>query len=159
MNVGMVFGIILAIIVMSFVIVFGLDQIGNMFCAGSVAQVNKAIMNLEDVVGDIYSAGLGSSDTYLMSIPETAKVCFVNTDDPRPNLALGWKPDPNDYPVIEQTIQMNGYNTWIYYGCGPEHEPGYRIDYMVVDQSFCTITGEYVYLENRGMTVGVEPGG
>lgn len=159
MNVGMAFGIITAIIVMSFVIVFGTDMIANMFCTGGVAQVNKAVMNLEEVVNDIYSAGLGSSDTYLMSIPGNAKVCFINTDDPRPNLALGWKPDPNDYPVIEQSIRLQGFNMWIYYGCGPEHEPGHKVSYMVVDSSFCANSGDSIYLENKGMTVGVEPGG
>jgi len=159
LNVGMVFGIITAILVMIFVIIFASDQISNMFCAGSVAQTNKAVMNLEEIVDDIYYAGLDSSDLYTMRLPDNAKVCFINTDDPRPNIALGWSPEINQYPIIEQIIQLQDYNTWIEYNCGPDSDPGYKISYMVVPNSFCTTSGDRVYLKNKGMTVEVVPGG
>jgi hypothetical protein len=155
----MVFGIITAILIMIFVVIFGSGQVSNMFCAGSVAQTNKAVLNLEEIVNDIYSAGLGSSDVYTMRLPDSAVVCFINTDDPRPNIALGWKPNPDDYTVIAQNIQIQGFNMWIEYNCGPDTEPGHTVDYMVVPNSFCTESGDTVYLENKGMTVEVEPGG
>jgi len=155
----MVFGIITAILVMIFVIMFGSGQIGNMFCAGSVAQTNKAVMNLEEIIDDIYSAGMGSSDVYTMRLPDGVKVCFINTDDPRPNIALNWKPNPNDYSVIEQSIRLQGFNMWIEYNCGPDSEPGHKARYMISPQSFCTESGDTVYIENKGMTVEVEPGG
>jgi len=155
MEVGAVFGMIFAIIVMGFIIYFGSGQIINIICMGNIGQTSKAIRNLEVLVDDIQASGEGSSDTYRMSIPTNARVCFIDPADPRPSITGGWLPDPDEYPVIEKKIQTGGYNTWIDYKCG-DADPAHRMNYIVVDSNFCVGAGDTVLLTNIGIEVRIE---
>jgi hypothetical protein len=155
MQVGAVFGMIFAIIVMAFLLVFGSDQIANIMCLGNVGQTSKSIKDLEKVVDDIQASGEGSSDTFRMRIPGNAEVCFVNPDDPRPSISGGWLPDPELYPIIEQKIRTGNLNVWVEYNCGSV-EPGYVMDYIVTDSNFCAASGETLLLTNLGIQVRVE---
>lgn len=156
MNVGAVFGIITAILVIVFVILLGSGQISNMFSLGGIAQVNKAVLNFEEVVDDLYSAAQGSSDRYKFRIPETAKVCFIDPEHPEPNLDSGWRPDPTRYNIIKNTIQLNNYNIWIEYGVNSGDNPGKRNSKIYVGENFCAGPSDYVYLENTGTEVSVQ---
>jgi hypothetical protein len=160
MEVGAVFGIIFALIVMAFVILFGTGQITNIMCMGSVAQTSKEVKNLGAMVDDIQASGEGSSDTFPVRIASNAELCFIDTADPRPNIIGGWLPDPDTYPVIEKKIQTEGLNIWINYNCGGT-EPGYVMDYIVTPEpgqagNFCVHAGDTLLLTNLGTTVRVE---
>ena len=49
MDVGLLFAIIFAIVFIALLMVFGFGQITNMFCFNGVAQVDKAVKDLEPV--------------------------------------------------------------------------------------------------------------
>lgn len=153
MQVGAMFGIIFALIVMAFVILFGTGQINNMLCTGSMGQTSKTIRNLEIVVGDIQASGEGSGDIIRLSLPENARVCFVNPDNPSPSILGDWMPDPNLF--IEEEIQSNSYNMWIEYGCGVAGE-GYDMHYVYTNSNFCAIKGDRLLLTNTGIEVSVQ---
>lgn len=154
MQVGAVFGIIFAIIVMAFVLMFGSDQIINIICMGNLAQTNKAIKDLEYLADGIQSSGPGSSNTFEVGIPGSARLCFVDPEHPEPNFLGKWNPDP-DLFIVEE-IQANGYNLWIEYGCGSS-DKGYRMDYVTTDSNFCVGPGESLLLTNIGVEVSIEP--
>jgi hypothetical protein len=153
MQVGAVFGIIFALIVMAFVIYFGAGQIVNIICLGNTGQTAKSVKNLESMVDDIQAAGEGSSDTFSMNIPSNAKVCFIDPNDPSPSITGDWLPDPNSF--IEEIIKMEGYNIWIFYNCG-ESDGGHRMNYLVTDSNFCAKEGDNLLLTNIGIQVKVE---
>jgi hypothetical protein len=161
MQVGAVFGIIFAIIVMALLLAFGSGQIINIICLGNLAQTNKAIRDLEFLVDGIQASGPESSDTFGVSIPGNARLCFVDPEHPEPNFLGRWNPDPDSF--IELDIKEKGYNLWIEYGCGSS-DKGYRMDYVVVrgpsdttNRNFCIGSGETLLLTNIGVEVRVEP--
>lgn len=160
MQVGAVFGLIFALIVMGFVLFFGSSQIANVMCIGSIGQTTKAVKNLEALVDDIQASGEGSSDTYRVNTAGNANLCFIDPDDPRPSISGRWLPDPDLYPVTEKKIQTGHYNVWIEYNCG-NMEPGYIMDYVVTPfpgqpGNFCIGAGETLLLTNIGAEVRVE---
>ena len=161
MQVGAVFGLIMAIIVMGFVLVFGTGLFEDMMCIGNVGQTNKAVKSLESVIDSVQALDEGSSDTFRVSIPTNAVVCFVDPDDPRPSIVGGWMPDPELYPVIKENIETGSYNMWIEYNCGSGTNPGYVVDRMVRPQpgqagNFCVRAGDTLLLTNVGVHVRVE---
>ncbi len=161
MQVGAVFGIIFALIVMAFVLYFGSAQIMNIICLGNVGQTNKVIRDLENMVDDIQASGEGSSDTFRMGTPSSARLCFVDPDDPSRSITGGWLPDPDLF--IEEEIRTNGYNAWIEYNCGSSVN-GYRMDYIVLkgpsdpdrNYNFCADSGDTLLLTNIGIEVRLE---
>lgn len=153
MQVGAVFGIIFALIVMAFVLYFGADQIANIICLGNTGQTTKEVMNLENLVDDIQAAGEGSSDTFRMNIPDNAKVCFIDPNNPSPSIVGDWVPDPNSF--IEEIIKMEGFNMWIFYNCG-KSDNGHKTDFLVTDNNFCASSGDTLLLTNIGIQVKVE---
>jgi hypothetical protein len=155
MQVGAVFGIIFALIVMAFVLYLGSTQITNIMCLGNVGQTNKAVKDLENLVDDIQASGEGSSDTFRLSISTNAMVCFIDPDDPGRSVSGGWLPDPEIYPIIATKIQTGNYNVWIEYNCG-DADPAYRMDYMVTESNFCADSGDTLLLTNIGVEVRVE---
>ena len=54
MQVGAIFGLIFAIIVMAFILIFGTDIFQDMMCVGSNGQVIKAVKDLESVVDQFH---------------------------------------------------------------------------------------------------------
>ena len=160
MQVGAVFGIIFAVIVLGFVLVLGTDQITNVMCTSSIAQTSKEVKNLETMVNDLQASGSGSSDSVQLRIAGNAEVCFVDPSDPRPNIIGGWLPDPDLYPVIESKIQTGMLNVWINYNCGTT-EPGYTMDHVVTSipgqtGNFCARAGDTILLTNVGTQVRIE---
>lgn len=153
MQVGAVFGLIFALIVMAFVLYFGSAQIVNIMCLGNTGQTSKVVKDLGNLVGDIQSSGEGSRDTFRMGIPSNARVCFIDPSDPSPSLTGDWWPDPDLF--IEEEIKANGYNTWIEYNCGSS-DNGYKTDYAVTDSNFCTGSGDTLLLTNIGVEVRLE---
>lgn len=156
MQVGAVFGLIFALIVMGFVLFFGADQIANLLCMGGTGQTSKAVKDLEIMVDDIQASGEGSSDVFSMNIAKNAKVCFVDPLDTTPHPSEGWAPDLDLYPVIKIEIETGGYNVWIEYNCGSPN-PGYRMDHIVSGiGNFCVNAGDTLLLTNIGTQVRLE---
>ena len=150
MNVGMVLGIVFALFIMAFVLVFGTNVVTNIFSMGSQAQVQKAIKNLEKETEDLYYMARGSDTFYKMNIPESYRVCFVNVSDPSkqlyPNPANTWNPGFATLYVINQSK----YNVW-YYTRNNEKGEGYKIPHLSVPRSFCATRNTKLYLVNEGM--------
>ncbi len=154
MNAGMVFGLIFTIIVIALVLIFGLGQMGNMFCMSSDAQAGKAMADLETVASEVYNLAEGSSRSFRVILPGDAKLCFVDPENPGTQLYTAadswknWVPDP----VYEGIIREKGYNLWYEICSG---KGGKAIGSLRVPKSFCVTGGKTVYLENKGLWVEI----
>lgn len=148
MNVGMVFAVIFAIVVMGLVLIFGVDQIINIFCFANEAQTIKAIRDLETEVNNLYVLAEGASKQFDLRIPGDAEFCFVNPSSPGANLLKGWEPDP----VVVSLITENGYNLWYTHCTG---QNGHNIAYLSPSDNFCMKSGVILYLENKGTYVDI----
>jgi hypothetical protein len=153
MQVGAMFGLVFAIIVMIFVLAFGFGFIPDMMCVGNVGQINRVVTNIESLVDTIQSLDEGSSDEFRVNIPEDNKICFIDPEDPGPNIAEDWYPPPDLF--IEEEIKSSGYNTWIDYSCG-DSDSGYKIRYLVTNSNFCVSRGDRLLLTNIGVEVRAE---
>ena len=152
MNVGLVFGIIFALFLITMVLVFGTGVITDVFSFGSEAQVQKAIKNLEREVEELYYMARDSSINYRMNIPGSYRVCFVNLSFPEkkkyyPNPENTWNPG---YTTVYR-IDSKGYNIWYYKGKDDEKGNGYRVPYLSVPESFCATKNTKLYLVNHGL--------
>jgi hypothetical protein len=155
MNVTMVFGIILAIIIVGFMLAVGGSQIRSIFCVSADAQVQKAIVDLEAMVEDVYwNTGEGSSRLFEVRLPGDSKLCFVDPSDPGPQIYgtytwRNWNPDS----ILSELIKGRGYNMW-FFQCGGEQ--GRTVKYLKVERNFCIIGGKRLYLENEGDSVSID---
>jgi hypothetical protein len=78
MDVGLIFGMIIAIIVITLVFVFGFQQLSNLTDVQNSAEMIKARQNLEVAVGRVYGQGGESTGSLKLSFPSTVrKVCFM----------------------------------------------------------------------------------
>ena len=152
MNVGMVFAIIFAIILMAAILVFGIGQIGNVFCLSSDAQVASAIKDLEVMVEEVYVLSEGSSRVFDLRIPGGAELCFVNTSNPGTQYSRDRLHDWIADPVYQAVIQEYGYNLW-YTQCSGKN--GYTFEHLRVSDegSFCVKSGDSLFLTNKGRFV------
>lgn len=157
MNVGMVFAIIFAMIMIAMILVFGIGQIGNVFCLSSDAQVAGSIRDLEAMVEEVYVMSEGSSRVFDVRLPGGSQLCFVDPQDPGTNQFAGqeavhnWIADP----AYEAIIEDYGYNLW-YTQCSGKS--GYQFEHLQVSGrgSFCVDGGDSLYLANRGRYVEVD---
>ena len=145
----MVFALIFAIVLISFIVVFGYDAITRMFCIGKDSQVQKAFDSVKEYVNRLYMKAKGSSDIAEVNIPSGSRICFVNSTSPGRNSAGQWYPDRS----IEEIITVEGYNTWIEFCRGSE---GYTLRHVRIDENFCVIGPSRIYLENKGAYVSIE---
>lgn len=154
MSVGMVFGIIFAIMVIGMILVFGADVTNIIFCTGNDAQIQKTIKNMQSVVEDIYVMPSGSGDWFTINIPKNFKICFVNSTDPRPvfhpDQQMNWDPDR----VYQRIIQDEGYNIWFKH-CGGESGGEIKHLFISPEKNFCAKPGQRLYLENTGRWVAI----
>ena len=140
MDTGLVFGIIFAIIIIGLLLVFGMEQIVNIFCITNTAQTNKAVKDMENAVDNVFNLGQGSAMPFQVSIPRNARICFVDPDNPiRMN---NWNPstDPDMYRIIMYRINASRSNMWITYGCGTNRNE-YRVSHLRVSENFCVGLG------------------
>ncbi len=78
MDTGLIFGMIVAILIMTFVIIFGYEQVSNVQRLQQQADLKKAYEDLSTAVERIYSLGGESSEKYELTFPGVVgKVCFV----------------------------------------------------------------------------------
>jgi hypothetical protein len=154
MQVGAIFGIIFAIIVMVFLLGGGVSMLQDMFCLGSIAQVNSAVQEFERMAKHIRDSGLDSRNVYRLSLPGGARICFIDPEDPGPNFLGEWNPDPSLH--IEDEIMAKGYTLWIEYNCGSASMDGKASPYIYEEGNFCAESGDRVMLTNKGVDVLVE---
>jgi hypothetical protein len=153
MQVGAVFGIIFAIIVMAIVLVFGSGMITDMMCMGSLGQTNKVIDNLNDMTDRVQSLDEGSSTPFDVNLPSSARLCFVDPEHPNRSIIGDWMPDPGLF--IEDEIHANGYNMWIEYNCGSS-DTGLYMKYLATESNFCVKKGDRLLLTNTGISVNIK---
>jgi len=80
MNIGLLFGMVVAVFFIGILMVFGYQQIGNVTDIQDTAAFKKTIENLETAVDRVYSLGGESSEKFSFSFPTSVqKVCFVPT--------------------------------------------------------------------------------
>jgi hypothetical protein len=78
MDVGLIFGMIIAIMVITLVFVFGYQQLTGLQDVQNNAQMIKARDSLEVAVDRVYSVGGESSESLRLTFPDTVRtVCFV----------------------------------------------------------------------------------
>ena len=155
MNVGMVFAMIFALIMIAMILVFGIGGIGNIFCLSSDAQVASTIKDLESMVEQTYVLSEGSSRVFDLVLPGDAKFCFVNTEDPgEPGAYLNPEHDWVPEEAYSTIIRERGYNLW-YTQCSGRD--GYKLEHLGVRdaKSFCVAGGDSLYLLNKGLYVEV----
>ena len=151
MNIGMIFGIIFAIIVIFFVTAFALPMILETGCAQEQLQVSDALNDLENTIGNFYLLSQGSASFYEFNAPPNVKTCFVYYNNPATNVGGGW----TEPEIVRKTIiQENEYNVWFSY-C--EGEDGRHIEHLSVEdgKSFCITGSGRLYLENMGNHVKI----
>jgi hypothetical protein len=152
MNVGMIFALLAALLLIGFLLAFGLGAIGGLFSVNEQGQVQKAVKDLEAVVGELYYRTPGNSQVVDLMLPGSASVCFVNSSESRvySERWKSWTPSQD----IRAVLEVEGYNVWYYWSGG---NGGYRMAHLEAPDSFCAVSGTRVYLESRGLTVSVEP--
>lgn len=78
MNVGLIFGMIVAIIIIGSVIVFAYDQLANMQRLQQIAEINRAKEDLENAVERVHGLSGITSEAFKLSFPGgVTKVCFI----------------------------------------------------------------------------------
>lgn len=78
MDVGLIFGMVIAIMVITLVFIFGFQQVSNIQDLQGSAEMIRAADNLEAAVARVYDEGGESSERIRLSFPATVrKVCFV----------------------------------------------------------------------------------
>ena len=157
MDTSMIFGIIFAIVLIVFILVFGTGALNDIFCFSADAQMVKELKNIEQSVGDIYYLAENSGDSHTISLPSSQKICFVNSSNPAPrrysDATKTWDVDI----VYQRIIKNEGYNIW-YYGCGKK-QSGYSISRleMPTENNFCATGGSKIYIIKRHDWVEIEP--
>ena len=161
MDVSMVFGIIFTLIVIGLLLVFGWQQIANIFGIGEEAQVASIIKNLEKRIDDLYYKAEGSRASFTLSFPKEYKMCFFSPSDLSPKFysdrSMTW--DPGQTTIYR--INQSRYNSWYYKGNDDEAGDGYKFSHLEMpageqNKNFCAAGGSKIYIVNRGM-VQIEP--
>lgn len=151
MNIGLLFGIIFAAIVMGFVLFFGYTQFSNMACIQGESITAQQIVRLERDIDDVFSMAMDSSQEFDFIVGTcTGKVCFVDADDSGPNPERGW----DGGTIYEELVSTNGYNLFIMDEQG-RHKDGKKIEHMIPDENFCISASSSLLLTNRGRSVEV----
>ena len=152
MNVEVVFGIILAVIVIISILAFGSRQIAEFLGLSNAAITKKSVEDLRATAARAYSLGEGSTLEFRLSIPANARFCFVDPENPEANIDPDpdrrWTPDS----IVMGIITENMYTLWAE---SPGEQDGYAIDYVRPLENFCAKTGTRLYFENRGLYVSV----
>jgi len=150
MNVGLLFGVIFASIVIGFVLFFGVTYIGDMNNVSCASQLGQQMTNLESAVRSTLSLSQGSSQELKILVPGCfQKICFVDPEDPEKNPQQGWDPDRGVLSIVES--QEN--NVIVYMPGGTVD--AYRIDRFEPYVNFCITSTENVILKNTGREVQI----
>ena len=80
MNIGLIFGAIVALLLIGLILVFGYEQFGNITDLQNTAEMKKAVRDMETAADRVYSLSGESSEKVTLSFPASvSKVCFIPT--------------------------------------------------------------------------------
>jgi len=151
MDVGILFGIILAIIVMGFVIFFGYRYVSDMTCIQGDSTTAQQIINLEKSVQDTFSLSMGSSKDFTLMVGAcSGKVCFVDTANTESNPAGGWETNN----VFDDLVTSEKLNILILDSKG-NYKEGREIKNMKPAENFCISSAKKLLLTNKGRYVSI----
>jgi len=150
MNVGLVFGIIFAAILIGFVLFFGFNYINEMFDINCKATVGDQIIKIREITDKTFRLSLGAKQEYVLLIPPCVeKICFVDHEDP---FSYGnWETNS----VLTRLITENEYSVIIFEK--DETFEGYVVDHLKPDYNFCVSSKKTLLLTNDGPFVMVKP--
>lgn len=151
MNVGLVFGIIFAIIVMGFTLFFGFKYINEVMSLSCESQMGQQVTNLENGVESTLALSMDSVQKLKIIIPACIeKMCFVDPDYPELESAEGgWAPDG----FLTDFISRYKYNVVIIKSSG--QIDGYEIDKFKPYINFCLTSTKTANLRNTGTIVEI----
>jgi hypothetical protein len=151
MDVGLLFGMIFAIIVMGFVVFFGYRYVTDMACIQGDSTTAQQIINLEKSVQDTFSLSMGSSkDFQLMVGACSGKICFLNPASTDSNPESGWETNN----IFDELIQSNNYNIFVLDSSG-NYKDGRSIKNMKPAENFCISSAKNLLLTNKGRYVSI----
>jgi len=149
MNVGLVFGIIFAAIMIGFLLFFGFKYINEMFSVNCDAILGDQLIKFREHVSKTFQLSLGASQEFAFIVPSCLeKVCFVDPESPH-NYG-NWQTNN----VLTRMIEQNKYNLVVFYKDGTFR--GYRAEHMKPDYNFCMSSKKTLMLKNDGSFVKVK---
>lgn len=149
MNVGLVFGIIFAAIVIGFLFFFGFKYINEMFGVNCEAVLGDQIIKLRNQVGKTFQLSMGATQEYELIVPGCIeKICFVNPDDP--SSYGNWETNN----VINRMILAYKYNMIVFNK--DKTFKGYGIKHLTTEYNFCVSSKKTLLLSNDGSFVVVK---
>ncbi len=78
MNIGLIFGMIVAIFTIMLIFVFGFEQLWNVKTMQEKAEIRRNLGNLENAVDRVYNLAGETSDRLTLTFPDSVvRVCFV----------------------------------------------------------------------------------
>lgn len=156
---GLVFGVIIAIIVIIFLLVFGMPQIMNVFSLGGQSRAIQIVNNIERVAGDTWSLAVGSTRLLEVNIPSGTRICFVNSENPASQIydtSLQWKWWTPDTQVIQQMLsnpnsEYYQSNIWVYWSEQDTIGEGKQISHLMPKDglSFCVTGVRELFFERQ----------
>lgn len=150
MNVGLIFGIIFAVIVMGFLLFFGIQYFGEMTEAACKSQLGKQITDLENSVRSTLSLSQGSVQKLRLMVPSCyEKICFVDPEHPDRYPEGDWDPEEH----VKLIARDEGRNVVVYKSSGLVK--GYTMDKLKAYVNFCVSSSKEVSLVNTGRQVEI----
>jgi hypothetical protein len=142
MNVGLIFGIIFAAVIIGFLLFFGFVYLNDMINANCEAMMGDQLIKLREQVGKTFRLSLGATQEFEIIIPSCVE-------------------DPSSYGNWETSNAINimvksyGYNM-IVFGKDQTFD-GHKIDHLTAEYNFCIHSKETLLLKNDGSLVMVKP--
>jgi hypothetical protein len=152
MDVSLVFGIVLAAIVIGLLMFFGYDYISKMLSLSCESQLGQQIQNMKNKVKSTLTLSKGAAQEFDIMLQSNCvtKVCFVDPDQASiENKEAGWEADE----FTSSFASKNSYNVIIIKpGNGID---GYQIAKLKPSVNFCLTSSKKVIFRNTGTLVDV----
>ena len=151
MNVGLIFGIIFAIIVMGLLVVFGMRYFGEVMEVSCESHIGQEIINIEKAVDKVRTVSQGSAIELIVLVPSCVeRVCFVDPEHPEiENKKGGWT--TNDF--ISDLVSSNGHNVVLLKDDGSYD--GYTVNKLRPLVNFCITSKEKTTVRNMGSSIEI----
>lgn len=151
MDVGLVFGIIFAAIVIGLLVFFGFKYINEMISISCESQTQQQIENLKNVIKSTLALSRDAVQEFKIIIQSNCapKICFVNPDDSGAYAEGGWV--PNDF--LTTMVSSYKYNVVIIKANGAID--GYKIEKFKPLVNFCITSTRDVMFRNSGKMVEI----
>lgn len=150
MNVGFIFGMIFAAIVIGLLLLFGVKYFGEMSEAACESQMGQQITNLRNAVRSTLTLSKDSVQELRVIVSGCfEKICFVDPNHPEDYPEAGW--DPENHVRLIVTNEKS--NVIIYKSSGVVK--GHKIEKFRPYVNFCMTSTKTVTLQNTGKLVEI----